>query len=180
MATSRFDRFRRPSLPAGVEAGLHLARGERVLSFAPLPSVHGQPGGFAVATDRALLLPVGSGWRSIGWHEVTGAAWDSDHDELVLTVLSATGPETLVVDVPADTVSTLPEVVRERVQSSIVVSRHVTLRGGAGVRLVGRRVAGVDDLTWQAVLDGGLDPRDPGIAADAAAALEALRRETAP
>ncbi|MFC7105981.1 hypothetical protein ACFQQB_39570 [Nonomuraea rubra] len=70
----------------------------------------------------------------------------------------------------------LPETVRERVNSTIVVNKHVSLPGRGGVRLVARRRPGGEVLGWTFVFDEGLDPADPGLRAQAEQALEGVRR----
>lgn len=163
--------FRRPSLPAEVRAELALERGERLLSWAPLAS-----GGHAVATDRALVILRGADRQRVAWWQVTSATWDDQAQQIVLTALTEQGPQAVTLPVPERT--PLPETVRERVQSSIVVSQHVPLRGSAGVRVVGRRVPGQADVLWQMVLDRGLDPTDEQVRALAQDAVERVRRET--
>ena len=165
---------RRPE-PAGAHAALDdlpLERRERLLSSAATVG-----GGWAVATDRALLVGP-SPWRRLPWWRITSVSWQDEELRLVVTVLADSGPDGLALDLVGQ--SLLPETVHERVRSTIVVSRHVRLRGTAGVRLVGRRRAGEDELAWQAVLDEGLDPRDTDLVAAAERALEELRRDTLP
>ena len=70
----------------------------------------------------------------------------------------------------------LPETVRERVNATIVVNKHVDLPGRGGVRLVARRPPGGEVLGWTLVFDDGLDPDDPGVRAQAEQALEGVRR----
>jgi hypothetical protein len=83
------------------------------------------------------------------WHDVLGATWDAEAEALRLEV--ADGPRrerrVLVLDEPG----LLPETVRERVQASIVLTRHVPLVGRRGVRIVARRAAGDDELVWHVV-----------------------------
>ena len=83
-------------------------------------------------------------------------------------------PVSLRVPIEGDA-GALPSVVKERVNASIVVSRHVELQGERGARLVARRTPGSSELRWSVVFDPGLDPADPDLRASADAALEALR-----
>jgi hypothetical protein len=69
----------------------------------------------------------------------------------------------------------VPSVVRERVNASIVVQRHVELRGEVGARIVARRVPGSTELRWTVTFDAGLDPRDPDLRRRADEALDTLR-----
>ncbi len=147
------------SLPA--EAGVTLEPGERVLVHARTPD-----GTYVVATDRALRLP---GEEPLPWYRIDRAMWDEEG----LRIVATDGAERwLALPEPGR----LPEAVRERVTSSILASRHVSLGNRGGVRLVARRVPGQDTAEWEFVFDPGLDPADPGLRAAAEQALEELRR----
>ncbi|MGN6333841.1 MAG: hypothetical protein ACTHOD_19675 [Motilibacteraceae bacterium] len=174
---------RRLSLPDDVRAALPLEPRERVLAAAERLD-----GGWAVATERALLLvPVGgAAGRSdepverIAWWTVDSAAWDDASERLVVDARPP-GRRPLVrrlaLTEPAS--SLLPETVRERVQASIVVSQKVRLLGRAGGRVTARQVPGTADLVWNVQLDPGLDPADPQVQAAAEAALAEVRAQTA-
>lgn len=151
-----------------MRAGLRLAGGERVLAFGRL--VHG---GWVVATDRALLV---DGER-LDWSSTSHAEWHDDSSVLTVGQMRTPGSAAPVRLLRLEEPGYLPETVRERVESSIVVSRHVPMRGRTGVRVVARRDASGGDLRWQVVVDAGLDPQDPEVAEFARAALEGLRRE---
>src|SRR5689334_15727597 len=98
-----------------------LGAGERLLAAA-----FGTSAGLTEAvggSDRALYLP---GDARLGWNEVERATWD--RDEFRLDVV------TLPIDAPARTYAVeiaepgrLPELVRERVMSSIVVNQQVAI-----------------------------------------------------
>ncbi|GII90020.1 hypothetical protein [Sinosporangium siamense] len=148
-------------MPAPVRKALSLEPGERVLT-------HTKSGedGYLVATDRALLLPGGT---RVPWHLIDRASWDEEG----LRVIPTQGPAR---QVPVAEPGRMPEVVRERVTASIVVSRYVTLARDGGVRIVARRVPGSSDLLWEFAFDSGMDPDDPGLRALAEQALEGVRR----
>ncbi|WP_093167921.1 hypothetical protein [Sinosporangium album] len=154
--------FRSQRLPASVRTALATEPGERVLT-------HARSGedGYVVATDQALFLPDGT---RLPWHLVDKASWDEEG----LTIVPTRGASHRV---PAAEPGRLPEVVRERVMHSIVVSKYVTLeeRGG-GVRIVARRRPGTSELLWEFAFDPGMDPDDPGLRALAEQALEGMRR----
>ena len=149
--------FRARSLPPDVV----IERGDRVLTHAPADG-----GGHVVVTDNALYLP---GGPRLPWHRIDRGGWT----EGGLRVRTITGE---VHEVPLAGPGRLPEAVHERVTASIVVTRHVTLPGRGGVRLVARRVPGEAAPVWQFVFDEGLDPEDPGLRALAEQALEEIRR----
>ncbi|NJP90044.1 hypothetical protein HCN51_11385 [Nonomuraea sp. FMUSA5-5] len=150
--------FRR--LPADVRKSLDTERGERVLTFAQSADGH------VVATNLALHLSDGT---RVPYEEIDKASWDEEGVR-VLTTAGARHFERISEP------RMLPETVRERVNSTIVVNKHVSLPGRGGVRLVARRRPGGDVLGWTLVFDDGLDPSDPGVRAQAEQALEGVRR----
>lgn len=148
-------------LPREARTALALESGERPISHARTPE-----GGHVVATTLALHLP---GGPRLPWHLMDKAVWDEDGVTVTMTdgfVHRAALPEP----------GTLPETIRERVTSTIVASRHVTINGRGGVRLVARRIPGYDTLRWEFIFDPGLDAQDPGLRAHAEQALEEVRR----
>ncbi|MEV0585874.1 hypothetical protein [Nonomuraea sp. NPDC050310] len=149
-------RFLTGRMPAEVRKGLALEPGERVLAYAAP----------VVATERALLLPEGV---RVPYETVGKASWDESGLRLSLT-------DGTVHEVPVETPGRLPETLRERVNSTIVVNKHVSLPGRGGVRLIARRKPGGEVLGWSFLFDEGLDPDDPGLRAHAEQALETVRR----
>ncbi|MFC4059508.1 hypothetical protein ACFOWE_14475 [Planomonospora corallina] len=131
---------------------------DRVLTYAPGAD------GYVTVTDRALYL----GRLRLPWCQVDRGVWDEDG----LTVVTTGGREHRV---PLPDPGRIPEAVRERVVSSILVSQYVPLDARGGVRLVARR--GEDGETvWSLGFDEGLDGNDPGLRALAEQALEGARR----
>jgi hypothetical protein len=159
---------RRPELPPDARETLPLHRRERVLTAARLVD-----GTWVAATQDALVLP----GRRLEWASVAHAEWADDGATLIVDMVDPaegeSGTSRLVLDEPGR----LPEVVRERVTASTVASRHVAVRGRAGVRVVARRAPGSDELVWQVVTDRGLDPADPDVRAASVAAIAELSRE---
>jgi hypothetical protein len=159
---------RRLRLPDDVRAALPLQKGEHVLAAAQCVD-----GTWAVATDRALFV----GETRVEWADIAHAEWDDEASLLRIDEMRTSGAAASGRRLPFEDPGFLPETVHERVRASIVTSRHIRIRGRAGVRVVARRVTGSDELRWQVVLDRGLDPEDPQVQALAQAALAELRRE---
>jgi hypothetical protein len=59
----------------------------------------------------------------------------------------------------------VPLRVRERVTKSVAYTVHHELPGGGGVRVVARRVPGIDGVTWHVRFDDGTDAADEEVAA---------------
>lgn len=174
--------LRRPDpvapLPAQVREGLGLARGERVLAHATLA-----PGGWLVATTTALVLvdPIdgpasGPGTPRVRtpWHDIAEAVWRAD--ERTLRVRWVTGDDGEQLLLLGEGESYFPEVVRERVMSTYVLSRRIDVRGRRGVTVAVRRRADAS-LVVQAVADPGVDLLRPTVADEVAAAARALRQQ---
>lgn len=140
----------RPPVPASAKR--FLETDERELAWAS--AVTGQ---VLVATPRGLHIVGEKAHRLVGWHEITKATWG----ERTMTVIEAKPlqgneigdepPWRLEFDEPGG----IPVVLRQRVESSVVVTVHRNLAGG--VRLIGRKIPGHDGLRWQYRLD---QPRD--------------------
>ena len=163
---------RREKPPA--DAVARLDRDERVVSWGSTPD-----GGAVLATSLGLWLP---GTPRLPWHLVDKAVWRDGR--LTVTAAEDTGdgvlaelpPVSVAIAVPRD----LPQTVRVRVQRAIAYTRHSPLPGATGgVRVVGRRVAGRDGLTWQRVYDPGVDPDDPAVRAATEQLLAQARAEIA-
>lgn len=149
---------RKPKLPADKRPALD--RDERVLAWAD------SGGGAVVATNRGLWLPERD---RLGWHEIHKATWSGRE----LTVTPATVVEeregyTVVADAaplsyllldPGE----LPHQVRTRVTRSVAYTEHHALPDGGGVRVVARRVSGVDGLSWTARYDPGTAPAEDAL-----------------
>jgi hypothetical protein len=159
--------FRRTSVPDAVKA-VALGAGERRVAWAVTPD--GEP---VVASNRALYLPDGT---TVGWDGIERAHWDKPVLRLIeLTEQEGTGERhEVTLDLEHDT--DLPEVVRARIGASVAWSSHVKLQPAGGVRIVGRRRAGLEVLDWQLVFDRGTDGSDPQLRAQAEEHLAAARR----
>jgi len=156
-------RLRRPAPPVEV------APGEKVLAWATSEA------GAVAGTRSALYLPDGV---RIPWEQVEAADWDLDAETLKVTEVGSWGQprpiHSLVLSEPAR----LLQLVRERVTASVLLQRHVPIRGRLGVRIIARRAAaGARELTWLFEYDEGIDPEDPFVEHAAQEALTAARSE---
>jgi hypothetical protein len=159
---------RRTPLPDDARDVLPLQPRERLLAVARLTD-----GSWVAATPRALVLP----GRRVDWSTVAHAEWSDEKSLLRVDQLRTADVEAETHRLLLDEPGRVPEVVRDRVTSSIVASRHTPVEGRAGVRVVARRVPGEDELQWQVVVDRGLDPADPRVQTAGDTAVSDLRRE---
>jgi hypothetical protein len=152
--------FRRRRLPGSKRP--RLERDERIVAWGGAPD-----GEVLVVTNRGVWLP-GTADR-LGWHEIHKVTWSGR--QLVMVAAREVGRAdgyTIVEDV-SPTVHTLldpdhvPEQVRIRVTRSIVHTAYHQLPGGGGVRVVGRRVSGVDGVRWTVRYDRPADLDDPEV-----------------
>ena len=109
------------------------------------------------------------------WHEVAEATWEPE--ERVLVVRWATPGEPGVRLRLAEPLGAVPEVVRERVMSTYVLSQRVPVRGRRGVTVAVRRHAVDGSLLVQTVPDAGIDPNRPGTAERVAALARELAQQ---
>jgi hypothetical protein len=160
-------RRRRPQLPDDAARELGVT-GERVLAWAALAG-----GGVAAATPEGLRVRTPQG-RLVRrpWTEVDHAAWDEDSGTLAVWWVGSRLPTPL--EVGQETF--LPEVVHERVRSSIVLVRELPLPGGRAI-FVSLRKAADGTLSTHAVAPRGIRLDDPPIAAQVARAQRELREE---
>jgi hypothetical protein len=160
---------RRRALPA--EHRPKLNRDERVVAWALSAQ------GALVATTYGLWLP-GDPPARLGWHEIHKAVWDGsvlkitaaqqvEHGSGYDVVADRPGGDFRLAD-PGD----LPAEVRARVTRSVSLSSHHPLPRAGGVRVVARRVPGVDGLTWTARYDDGVDHDDPIVRETTAALVD--------
>jgi hypothetical protein len=156
-------------LPRRTQPPVEVQPGERVLAWASSPA------GAVAGTREALYLPEG---RRIPWEQVEAADWDLDSETLRVSEVGTWGEPrpsySLVVTEPGR----LLQLVRERVTATVVLQRHVPIRGRRGVRVIARRApAGERALTWLFEYDDGVDPDDPFVDHAAQEALAAAREE---
>jgi hypothetical protein len=162
--TARLSAEERDSL------GLH--DGERVLGVATATD-----GSTVVATNRAVFMPTQSGHHRIGWERVDRAGWDRAEATLWVLESAPLGARPHRWRVAIDDPGPVIDLVRERVNATVIVSQHVPLVGERGVRVVGRRPPGTDELLWSVAVDPGIDVTDSGLRRMIEAAVDEVRRQ---
>jgi hypothetical protein len=158
-------RFRRAASPVGVPAG------EKVLASAATAS--GEPSGVVAGTRAALYLPDG---HRIPWEQVETADWDADASTLRVSEVGTWGEPRPSYSFELVEAGRLLQLVRERVTATVVLQRHVPIRGKRGLRVIARRApTGDRAVTWLFEYDDGIDPGDPFVDHAAQEALAAAR-----
>lgn len=148
----------------------------RVLAFGALVA----PGCYSVATEHLLAWsePVADGTvraTSVPWDQVLRASWSDEFLDLVLGEPAATelGREFRLRFTEPGRV---PEVVRERINWTVLTSQHVRLSDGESrsVLLTARRATRDGSVRWSATFDPQGGPVTPEQAAAANRAIAAL------
>lgn len=156
---------RRASLPAPIRARLALPPGDRVLVATELSD-----GGWAAATRRALYV-VDPTVERRAWADVDRATLDAETS--TLTVHWVTGASQALA-LTGTGARPFAQVLRERVQSSVVHSEKVTVAGAGTIRVALRRDED-GELVSQVIGDGTTDLSDPAVAALVDAAERRVR-----
>lgn len=168
--------FSRPRLPDDVRRALRAQGADTPLAQAALTD-----GSWAVATRAALavtsLTDVPGSDRTVvvhrPWCDVDRASFEAD----VLTVEWVDWEPMLRLPLEPEQRTSLPQVVRERVQWSVVHAEPVSLAGGRSARVAVRRTAD-GEIFSQAIAGPGVDLDDPAVA-DVIDAAEARVRNAA-
>jgi hypothetical protein len=114
----------------------------------------------------------------IPWEAIETADWDADSSTLTVTEVGRWGEERPVHRIALADPARLLQLVRERVTASVVLQRHVPVRGRKGLYVVARRAPGKDEpLTWLYEFDEGIDPDDPEVRRRAEAALAQAQQD---
>ena len=165
--------FGRQRPPLAVRSLLDSSTDERLLAWAETDT-----GGFVAATSFGLWWPEEPA-RLITWHLIDKVVWS----EAGFTVIEADlVDDLLLVDreparVALERPNKLPEVVRRRVESSVVRTLEVELSDGVA-RIVGRKVRGQDGISYWARLESGT-PDSPLTRLELTEIIEPLRAEAA-
>ncbi|WP_435736282.1 hypothetical protein V5D56_16015 [Cellulosimicrobium sp. PMB13] len=161
--------FRRHSLPDPVRRALDVAAGDRVLASAELVD-----GSWAVATRSTLVTsdPAGAVTLRRPWSDVDRASYAPEPSTLTVTWVDGSDPVELHLADPRRTA--LVQTLRERVQSSVVLSETVTFAAGRTARVAVRRHPD-GGLFSQVVTEPGVDLDDPEVAARVDAAESRVR-----
>ena len=156
----------RHALPDAVRRA-PVAAGEKVLA-----GVVADDGTVAVGTRDAVYV----GDRRVPWETVERADWSQDDSTLTVVEVGSWGEERPVHPLVLDEPGRFLQLVRERVTASVVLQRHVPVRGRRGLFVIARRAPrGDQPLTWVYEFEEGVDPDDPEVRRAAEQALTRAR-----
>ena len=97
--------------------------------------------------------PIVSRWYRLGWDEIAKVSWDSVRNVLAVSglpgrrTIAALGPEA-ALDLYLCRRTRLVDLARDRVASTLVVSRRIPVAAGGTVLITGRRRPGSNVVTW--------------------------------
>lgn len=158
----------RRGLPPEVSA--QIPKNERVMAWGTGPQRLDGSATLIVTTDRAMYAP---GYvERLEWEQVLRASWEDPILEVVR--LDGNG-STEFLRVNLDNAGSVPQVLFDRVTSTIVMQTRIELDGSRGASLVARRVRDSDEVRWEVVFDPGIDPANPQFRAIADERLVWLR-----
>jgi hypothetical protein len=105
--------------------------------------------------------------REIPWQDIFAADWDSESETLTVVLVE---PEVLTFELVDPAL--LLQLVRERITSSVVLTRRVLVETPLGFTMMARRPPGGGEISFTFEYDRGLDPDEHAVRE---AALQALR-----
>jgi hypothetical protein len=163
----------------GRRSPIRVERGEKLLADAVADEAHlggtrdalyvVRRLGTALALEETLRIP---------WEDVQAADWDAETSTLRVSEVGTWGEQRPEHVFTVAEPGRLLELVRERVTASVVLQRHVPIRGRRGLRVVARRAPRGDrPISWIYEFDAGIDPDDPAVRRAAEEALAAARAD---
>jgi hypothetical protein len=148
---------------------------ERVLATG-----HDLAGWLVVATSAAVYFQDRGGpgrtWSRLGWEDVDVVRWHDRHQVLAFTGVHPGGMWRKELMLASR--STLVDVARERVASTLLASTAVWLGDQPCARVTARRQPGSGKVVWIVVLNEAASISNPAIRARVAAAIAALQADT--
>lgn len=158
-----------PDLPAATSSALELGRGERVLAHATDDTT----GSTVVATTWALAVVRADGGVTMRqpWHLVDAGVWQHEVFTLTVTFVDGTRPAQWVF---GEQRTLLPEVLRERVQASVVLAQRLPVGERRMARVAIRKDLRTGALVSQTLLGRGVRADDPLVEEQVSRALADL------
>ena len=107
------------------------------------------------------------------------ADWEPEEEQLRISEIGEFAEQRPVHVLSLSEPDRLLDLVRERVTSTMVLQRHVPIRGDKGVFVIARR-SPAGETTWYFDFQQGIDPLDPEVRRLAHAAMARIRADHGP
>lgn len=156
-------------MPAEVAVALEGRAGE-VLSVA---RDERSGAGLVATTTHVYAVRSGSVELERAWHMVDTGSWDDEARRLTVQWVDRAPAAVWEIELP----STFPQVFRERVQASVVLSDEIDLGAKRRARVVVRKDLATQALLGQTILGRGVRSTDPGVREQTREALDRLREQ---
>lgn len=112
-----------------------------------------------------------------GWHLVDAGTFDAESDVLRVSWVDGEDPERWPMDISSPGVSDVLRSVRERVESSVVLTEWISFGPDLTARVVIRRNLSTNTLVCQRLLGRGVDLAEPGVQRQIAAVERGLKEQ---
>lgn len=146
--------------------------GERLGTKPDIMTVGSGKGLILVATPVRLAVRRDEQWSLWGWEQIASGMWREETSSFKWTTTDGG-----VHEADLDEVGQLPEVFRERVQASTLLTESHDLQRGR-IQIIARRsLDGRNKTSWYAVAGGGARLSDPQTAALVVRRTDALKDE---
>ena len=174
MTPGRFGRLgalgrRGPEVPDEVRSAL----GDRATDVLSLSHDARSDADIVATKTHVYAVAAGSVVLDRPWHMVDTGSWDNE--KCLLTVQWVDRAPTTVWEL--EELGTFPQVLRERVQASVVLADEVDLGPKRKARVVVRKELATGALLGQTILGKGVRSTDPGVREETGAALDRLREQ---
>lgn len=160
---------RGPDLPAEVASAL----GDRAGVVLSVARDERSAAHLVATTTHVYAVQSGSVVLDRAWHMVDTGVWDDENRRLTVQWVDRAPASVWEIELP----STFPQVLRERVQASVVLADEVDLGAKRRARVVVRKDLETQALLGQTILGRGVRSTDPGVRDETRAALDRLREQ---
>lgn len=160
---------RGPDVPDAVSSVL----GERARVVLSVARDERSGADLVATTTHVYAVRSGSVELERPWHMVDTGSWEDQTRLLTVQWVDKAPASVWEVELP----STFPQVLRERVQATVVLSDEVDLGSRRRARVVVRKDLATQALLGQTILGRGVRSTDPGVREETRAALDRLREQ---
>lgn len=157
-------------LPPEVSNRLQLAKGDRILAYAPMNT------GWLIGTRHVLAI-VAESVELWPWEQLQGAQWDQETAILTVEAIGEFGQPRPRVEAKLDNPRRFLQLVRERITATVVIQRRFPIDGEQGFRVIARRSPATGEIEFMVEFDPGVNPEDERISALAQRGISLIQGE---